>query len=513
MKYCLLILVLPLFASAQPCRYQLRIFSAFDKTSNVVYATAPALNSPYIFENSTFSQNQTMDIFQPTGDTAQKRALILFAHSGGFLNGTKDNEDMQALCDSFSRRGYVTATINYRLGFNPLSSNASERAVWRGVQDGSAAVRYFKQNAAVYKIDTTRIFIWGSSAGAFLALGLGFIDDAERPASTYSGSLRPDLGCKDCSGNAFAHSSKVTGIISCWGATGDTAWFQNNNNIPVQLFHGSGDATVPFLEGYPFGLSTIAYVRGSYQINEQLNRTSIYHEFYSETGLGHEYWGTSNGTFDPGGPTVYWNDILTKAKNFMLGRMSGLPACVLPVSLLSFTGNNKDESIQLNWSTATEVKLQKFIVERSADGIRYNEVANISAKGINGSGSNYVFTYKAPFAGISYYRLKVLDDDGSFTYSNILSFKTTTRDLVVKIISPNPFYNDVVIEMQSNKDRKVQMQVFDMTGKILLNRSEIIKAGVNNYRLSLSELSPGMYFVQYQSEQEGILLTLKLVKQ
>jgi poly(3-hydroxybutyrate) depolymerase len=512
LKYWLLILLFPLFTHAQPCRYQLRIFSAFDKTANVIYGTAPAINAPYLLENFTSSQNLLLDIFQPVGDTAQKRALIIFAHSGGFINGTKDNEDMQALCDSFSLRGYVTATLDYRLGFNVLSSNASERAVWRGIQDGSAAVRFFKQNAALYKIDTSRIFLWGSSAGAFLALGLAYLDDAERPASTFSGFLRPDLGCKDCAGNGFAFSSKVTGIISCWGATKDTAWIQNNNNIPVQLFHGIADATVPYTEGFPFGLPTITYVRGSQQINEQLNRTSIYHELYAVPALGHEYWGTSNGTFLPTGPTTYWQDIINKAKNFMLGRMSGLPACVLPVRLSSFTGHTIDEKIKLNWLTSLELNLKNIIIERSSNGILYNELTKVLPKGLNGAGATYTAIDNHPFSGLNYYRLKMVDLDGSFTYSEIVRIRTQVKDLLITQFYPNPVINKLTVQMQSSFHLLVKYSIFDMTGKQIKLNVAALNPGLNQLEISFENFAPGMYMIKMENNRNGNSENFKIVK-
>jgi poly(3-hydroxybutyrate) depolymerase len=512
LKYWLLILLFPLLTHAQPCRYQLRIFSAFDKTANVIYGAAPAINAPYLFENSTSSQNLLLDIFQPVGDTAQKRALIIFAHSGGFINGTKDNEDMQALCDSFSLRGYVTATLNYRLGFNVLSSNASERAVWRGIQDGSAAVRFFKQNAALYKIDTTSIFLWGSSAGSFLALGLAYLDDAERPASTFSGFLRPDLGCKDCAGNSFTHSSKVTGIISCWGATKDTAWIQNNNNIPVQLFHGIADATVPYTEGYPFGLPTITYVRGSQQINEQLNRTSIYHEFYNVPALGHEYWGTSNGTFIPAGPTAYWQDIITKSKDFMLGRMAGLPACALPVRLSSFTGNLADEKIKLSWETSLELNLKNMIIERSIDGTRYDELASILPKGLHGAGAIYTAFDNHPFSGLNYYRLKLVDMDGSYTYSDIVTIKTKMKALEITQLYPNPVINRLTVQLQSAKDLQVNYTIFDMTGKQIILNTASLKTGLTHLEIPFENIATGMYLIKIENRQHGYSTSSKIVK-
>lgn len=500
---------------AQLCRYNERIFTGFDKTASVIYGNAPALNSPYLFENSTTNQNLQLDIFEPSGDTAQKRALIIFAHSGGFINGTKDNQDMQALCDSFSKRGYVTASLNYRLGFNLLSSNASERAVWRAVQDASAAVRFFKHNATLYRIDTTNIFLWGSSAGSFMALGLAFVDDAERPASTYAAFLRPDLGCKDCTGNNYGNSSLVTGIISCWGATKDTAWIQNNNNIPVQLFHGTADGTVPYTEGYPFGLSTITYVRGSQEINEQLNRTSIYHELYAEPGLGHEYWGTSNGTFNPGGPTVYWQDIIIKAKNFMLDRLVSPPGCgVVPITLTRFYGQFKNDTVNLYWNTDIELNVKEIIIERSADAIQFNPLLTTAAKGINGNGAAYSVIDSQPNQGINYYRLKIVDLDGTYNYSDIIKINTTIPgNLLITQSYPNPVQNNFNIQLQSGKTRQVSVAVYDYTGKQFLIKNIQLHKGINNTSISMQNAAAGIYFVQVIIYQEGFTTTLKIVKQ
>jgi poly(3-hydroxybutyrate) depolymerase len=513
LRHIFLLFLFPVVANAQLCRYSERIFPSFTKTANISYGNAPAITSFYVSENTTTNQNLKLDFFEPNADTATKRALIIFAHSGGFINGTKDNQDMQALCDSFAHRGYVTASLDYRLNFNIFSSSSSERAVWRGVQDASAAVRFFKFNAGLYKIDTTKIFVWGSSAGSFMALGLAYIDDAERPASTFSGFLQPDLGCKDCTGNSYTNTSLVTGIISCWGATKDTAWIQNNNNIPVQLFHGTSDATVPFTEGYPFGLSTIAYVRGSQEINQQLNRTSIYHEFYPVTGLGHEYWGTSNGTFAAGGPNAYWIDIITKAKLFMLGRMGIFSSCgPLPVKLISFTGNVNNEKINLYWNTATELSIKDIMVERSNDGNTFTELTRVSPKGINGNGAIYNTTDPYPYSGINYYRLKIADRDGSFSFSNIVMLKTPVKDLVITGLYPNPVNDWLHVQLQSDKSQAVNLGLFDITGKLLQQKTLQLVAGINNYSIPVSNIARGMYILQFKNGQQGNTVSVKICK-
>ena len=120
------------------------------------------------------------------------------AHSGGFLTGNRNVSDMMALCDSLARKGYVTATIDYRQGFSLIDNVTlhSVRAVYRGLQDGRAAVRFLRANAATYGIDPTKIYFIGSSAGSFIGLHALYLDtDSEIPvqtaSSTYSNLTYP----------------------------------------------------------------------------------------------------------------------------------------------------------------------------------------------------------------------------------------------------------------------------------------------------------------------------------
>lgn len=513
LKGLLLLVLCPLFANTQNCRYYLRIFPTVTKTSNVAYATAPGIPAIYISEAVTTNQTLTMDIFQPDADTAQKRAMIIFAHSGGFINGSKDNADMQALCDSFAHMGYVTATINYRKNFNLLSSSSSERAVWRGIQDASAAVRYFKNFATTYKIDTGNIFFWGSSAGAFMSLGLAYLDDPERPASTYSAFLQPDLGCKNCTGNAYAFPSTVKSIVSCWGATKDTAWIQSNNDIPAVLFHGTSDATVPYTEGYPFGLPTIAYVRGSQQINQQMNRTSIYHEFYSETGLGHEYWGTSNGSFPPGGPNFFWTDIIIKSKLFLIGRIGGPLSCVnLPVSVSGFTGQLLSGNVNLEWKTGSEENLEKMILEKSADGINYHPLIEIAPKDRGSNGALYQATDKDPYPGVVYYRLKLVDKNNTYTYSGVLKFLSPVLYTRIIRVYPNPVSDRLILNIVSSKKQTLNARIIDQTGRQVSAFNLSLANGLNTFTIPFTRYSAGIYSLLYSDERGNIQGSVRVIK-
>ncbi len=180
-------------------RYVNPIFSSVYKHSDVKYGEAPAWTIPY---NNT---DLFMDIYEPVGDGLTRRPLMIWAHPGGFLLGDKEADDMVALCDSFARRGYVTASISYRLGFNPLSTTSAERAVYRGTQDARAAIRYLMEYASIYSIDTNYIFLGGSSAGGVAAVHVAYADQDEAPNAVYGGVIDNDLGCLDCAGNPYVH--------------------------------------------------------------------------------------------------------------------------------------------------------------------------------------------------------------------------------------------------------------------------------------------------------------------
>jgi len=321
MKKYLYIIILTLifvfsFVKSQ-MRYRYELFDEVTKTEDVVYGNAPDLPFIFGFEWNTIDTDLTMDVYQPAGDTVTNRPVIIFLHSGAFFSGDNEADDMVALSIASAKMGYVAVSVTYRLGLNVLSSYSGERAVYRGVQDASAAIRYLKEYHLDYGIDNDKIFIWGSSAGSFIGLHLNFTEDDERPESTFGGGGDPDLGCIDCEGNDYQHDSKPNAVISCWGAIGDLDWIDEDNTIPTIMFHGTSDAVVPFNSGYPFTIDILLpVVYGSNLIHNRLDELNIENALYSEEGFLHEYWGTSNGNWADG-PNEYFDIIKNDSYLFL----------------------------------------------------------------------------------------------------------------------------------------------------------------------------------------------------
>lgn len=273
---------------AQTCtsaRYTDTIFHDVTMIQGVQFGTA----TPYGLLAQP--QNLQMDIYMPFGDTLSKRPLIVFQFGGGFLIGWRSQPDIPAFCNYFAKCGYVVVSIDYRIGFNTISSGSAERAVYRAVQDQRSAIRFMCENRVQYRIDTNSIFLTGTSAGCFAGLHSTFMSQTDAPVSYQGIPLEPDnLGCIDCSGNSYfgGRTPRAKGIINQWGAILDTLFIEPSENVPVISFHGTNDNAVPYEYGYPFSYPVFPNVYGSKPIHERLTNLGIKNTLVPLIGFGHE---------------------------------------------------------------------------------------------------------------------------------------------------------------------------------------------------------------------------------
>jgi len=316
-RILLIILLFSTILQSQGTRYLDEIFDEVIKTEDVVYGNAPDLPFWFWVESNTQDIDLDMDVYEPAGDTLTNRPVIIFVHTGSFFSGYNELDDVVDLSISAAKRGYVAVSINYRLGLNILSTYSGERAVYRAVQDGGAAIRYLREFPEEFGINPDTIFMWGTSAGSIMALHLSYLDDDDRPEATYGGGGDPDLGCPICEGNDYAHDPKPNAIVSCWGAVGLLDWIDADDTVPAIMFHGTADPIIPFNFGFPFTLDiALPIVYGSNLIHDRLHEVGIENELHAESGLLHEYWGTVNGNWF-GGPNEHFYQIQTDAYSFL----------------------------------------------------------------------------------------------------------------------------------------------------------------------------------------------------
>ncbi len=312
-------------------RYLSNIFQS-SVTQDVVYGNSPALTAVYVAENVTVNQDMTMDVFFPVGDNLPKRPAVVLAYGGGYLFGTKEDEDVWATCDSLAKKGYVTASINYRMNMNVASSASAVRAIYRAAQDYSSAIRYLKEFSDTYRIDTNYVFVGGVSAGGFSAMHAVFLDENERPSETFQSGIlgiNPDLGCVSCAGNSYNYTNNVRGIINLWGALMDTSYIQQDELVPMTLFHGTNDLIVPNDYGFPFtALFLMPEVYGSTNIASRVNNLGGNAELNLFQGVGHNIWGLNVNNVMVGGPTEHWSPITDSIVSFLYENIRPAPLAV-----------------------------------------------------------------------------------------------------------------------------------------------------------------------------------------
>jgi hypothetical protein len=198
--------------------------------------------------------------------------------------------------------------------------------------------------------------------------------------------------------------------------------------------------------------------------------------------------GSTTGT--PSAGTITSSAAVSVFGPFTLASAGGLNP--LPIELLSFTAEPNGDVVDLNWATATELNNERFIVERSADANTFEEVLETPGAGNSGSTRSYSSVDDEPLVGLSYYRLKQMDFDGTSTYSDVVAVyysPSLTESEVV--LYPNPSAGELNVRLIGGSVEAMNVEVFDATGRLVLSE----RAGNSAHRIDASALLAGSYRV------------------
>ncbi len=328
-------------------RYDTEVFSTVNVSSDVTYGSSVGQGG-----GTTILK---MDIYEPDSDTAAIRPLIVWAHGGSFVAGTRTDADIVELCRSFARRGYVCASIEYRLGVAfPPSIAGVTQAVWRAVHDMKAAVRFFRQDAATtnqYKIDPDFIVAGGSSAGGFTALHLAYLDEiSEIPADIDTVALG---GLEGESGNP-GYSSTVNAVVNLCGALGDKTYIKQTD-VPLCSMHGTADGTVPYATDIILylGIFPIMQVDGSYSIAAYADSIGMSNVMYTYYGADHVPYLTN---------TAYMDTTVRFVSNFLYTQLGCTPTDPNPLPN-TFNVNTAVSEMDRSFEMYPNPATSNFVVE------------------------------------------------------------------------------------------------------------------------------------------------------
>ena len=170
----------------------------------------------------------------------------------------------------------------------------------------------------------------------------------------------------------------------------------------------------------------------------------------------------------------------------------------IPVELTSFTSIVIGSSVVLNWTTATEVNNQGFEIERSSDGLNFNDIGYVPGFGTTTEPKSYSYTDQSVNTGLYYYRLKQIDFDGSFSYSYVAEVEVSLPTVFsLEQNYPNPFNPTTSIQFSLPVDAQVKINVYNLVGE---NVAEIVSgnfaAGTHKVNFSANTLTSGIYFYQ-----------------
>ncbi|MBK9415548.1 MAG: T9SS type A sorting domain-containing protein [Bacteroidetes bacterium] len=181
-------------------------------------------------------------------------------------------------------------------------------------------------------------------------------------------------------------------------------------------------------------------------------------------------------------------------------------ASPLPIDLLYFGATKKEKSVELDWSTATEINNELFVLERSIDGKEFYQIGTVIGAGNSTQQLNYTFSDSEPVIGISYYRLKQIDFDGKYSYSKTvaINFNSSIQDVV---IFPNPASKIVYITAKDLSNSNIVIS--DVAGRIL-KTEKISDSKLSVYPIEIHDLLPGIYQLQVvrNFEQETVRLVI-----
>ena len=329
-------------SQAQNERYLDEVFEDVIVTDTIGYG----INTTVILAPNFIKRPLFFNFYQPANDTATDRPLIVLFHTGNFLprliNGQISGSLEDRYIDNMSRRlarmGYCVAVVDYRKGWNPISTDPDVRkstlinAAYRGVQDSRTAARFFRFTVAAqenpFGIDPSKIVAWGAGTGSYISLASNTLDNYEDvlipkffnangtpmvidfvngdpdglelgiiPGTTDTLCF-PNFSPAQLGGLELSSDFQLT--VNMGGAMGDTSWLDASDG-PMISYHVPTDPAAPYTEGLLIVPTTgefVVEVQGSYVVQEKANAIGVQDIFKNGVSFTDDYTAVANSRND-----------------------------------------------------------------------------------------------------------------------------------------------------------------------------------------------------------------------
>ena len=198
-------------------------------------------------------------------------------------------------------------------------------------------------------------------------------------------------------------------------------------------------------------------------------------------------------------------DLLKAESSVVIGSAGAAP---LAVKLISFTAVLKNNSGILNWVTENELTNDYFDVQRSEDGINFYKKGSVKGNGTTAVSHYYQFIDDLKTnASVIYYRLKIVDLNGRFSYSKIVAIQLSKGEKYS--VYPNPFVDKINISLNMPENGNVQYRILSIDGKMIVSRKVFLQKGINIIVANdLNIITAGNYFLEIHTVDEKNIKTM-----
>jgi hypothetical protein len=332
------------------------------------------------------------------------------------------------------------------------------------------------------------------------------IGDIGSGAVAYNG-LYFSNGTNDVKNN-IVYSAETDFATYCINRTGTTGTLVSNYNdfYPVSTTNGN----------VGFWNTTAAQTLGAWQTASGQDANSVSKEVFFVSTTDLHLTGSSNGDFDLAGtPIVGITDDIDGDIRHALFPYKGCDeaSIPLPVELSAFSASVISGNVHLKWTTASEINNRGFEIERNS-GEKFVTIGFVEGSGTTAESRSYSFVDKKIEKGVYSYRLKQVDFNGAFTYSNVIEVDVTAPNtFVLHQNYPNPFNPATTIDFEIASPVNVNLIIYNMLGEqveVLIN-NQLTEAGVHSVRFNATNLASGTYIYRLQAgdfvETKKMMLT------
>ena len=386
----LLLFASPIFAQFHPTcdgdRYLNEVFTEVQSTKDLKFGEGTTIGGEL--------QELFLDVYEPVGDDAEKRPVILLAFGGSYIGGNRG--DMAWICELYAKRGFVAVAIDYRLYDLVLIPVPTEEemidVVTKSVSDMKASIRYMREDAAtdnLFKIDPQFVFVGGISAGAITASHTAVMDSTDTYTDEIMGYIEANGGFDGNSSDNSQYSHETQGFVNLSGGLHEADWL-DANDPPFVSVHDENDGIVPYGGDYASIFNVdIIYMEGSQIMKEVADAVGVENELKTIVGSnGHvSYFGTTQSTNEVMDFTAtFLEDIICGQPILDAGEADGLAALNIfpnPTDGMLYLKNENNLPLRstlynalgqqlANWENRDQIDLSRFQA-----GIYFLQIENL----------------------------------------------------------------------------------------------------------------------------------------